>query len=196
MAHKIVAIGASLGGLHALEEILAGLPKDFPMAVAIAQHRHKASDSELVDHLQQYSLLPVVEAADKQAIVAGKVYLAPADYHLLVEPGWFALSTEAPVTYARPSIDVLFESAADAFGNRTIGVILTGASCDGTQGLAKIQAYGGIAVVQDPREAACRTMPDAAIAAVSKAKILPLLKIVPFLVALSSSYSSIFNCSS
>lgn len=196
MAYKIVAIGASLGGLHALEMILAGLPQDFPMAVAIAQHRHKSSDGELVDHLQRQSVLPVVEAADKQVIVGGKIYLAPADYHLLVEPGWFALSTEAPVTYARPSIDVLFESTADAFGDRAIGVILTGASSDGSQGLAKIQAYGGIAVVQEPKEATCRTMPDAAIAAVSGAKILPLLKIAPFLMALSSYYSCIPNCSS
>lgn len=136
--------------------------------------------------LQQQSLLPVVEAEDKQAIVPGQVYLAPADYHLLVEPGHFALSTEAPVTFARPSIDVLFESAADAYGERVIGVILTGASHDGAQGLAKIVSNGGLAIVQEPSEAV-RTMPEAAIAAVTTAKILPLSEIASLLINFCSS---------
>lgn len=150
MEFDIIVIGASLGGLHALEFILRGLPRNLPMAVAIAQHRHKSSDGKLVDFLQQQSLLPVFEAEDKQAIVPGQVYLAPADYHLLVEPGHFALSTEAPISYARPSIDVLFASAADASGKRVIGLILTGASHDGAQELAKIKANGALTIVQEP----------------------------------------------
>lgn len=187
---EILVIGTSLGGLNALKVILAGLPKKLPLAVAIAQHRHKDSDGELVTFLQQHSLLPVVEAEDKQAIVPGQVYLAPADYHLLVEVDHFALSTEAPVSYARPSIDVLFESAADAYREKVIGVILTGSNHDGSQGLAKIKAYGGLTIVQEPDSAESRIMPDAAIAAVGTARILPLPQIAPFLVNVcSSTYS-------
>ncbi|WNZ24397.1 chemotaxis protein CheB [Leptolyngbya sp. NK1-12] len=182
-AFDLIVIGASLGGLRALEVILSGLQPNCPAAIAIAQHRHRHQDANLAAFLQHESPLPLVEAEDKQAIVAGHIYLAPADYHLLIEPGHFALSTEAPVTYARPSIDVLFESAANAYAKRVIGVILTGASADGAQGLAKIEAYGGLAVVQDPSTAENRTMPNAAIAATRAAKILPLPMIAPFLVS-------------
>lgn len=195
MRFEITVIGASMGGLNALSVILAGLPKNLPVAVAIAQHRHKSSDGELVNFLQQQSLLPVFEVEDKQAIAPGQVYLAPADYHLLIEPGHFALSTEAPVTFARPSIDVLFESAADAYGDRAIGVILTGASQDGAAGLAKIKSCGGLTIVQTPETAESRTMPEAAIAAVETQQdhvptnILPLSQIAPFLVNICSSYS-------
>lgn len=184
---EIIVIGASLGGLNALKVILEGLPKNLPLVVAIAQHRHKSSKGELVDFLQRQCLLPVVEAEDKQAIVPGQVYLAPADYHLLVEKSHFALSTEAPVSYARPSIDVLFESAADAYGDGVIGVILTGSNHDGSQGLAKVKAYGGLTIVQEPETAESRIMPDAAISAVGTAKILPLPQIAPFLVNVCSS---------
>lgn len=128
-----------------------------------------------------------MEIQDKQLIRAGKVYLAPADYHLLVESGHFALSTEAPVTYARPSIDVLFETAANAYGKQVIGIILTGSSSDGARGLAKIKAWSGVALVQEPATAVSRIMPDAAIAAVPNAKILPLSKITSYLVNLCTS---------
>lgn len=183
-AFEIIVIGVSMGGLRALEVILPGLPKGLPVAVAIAQHRHRNQDGELVSYLRHQSPLPVYEAQDKQAIVAGNVYLAPADYHLLVEPGHFALSTEAPIFHARPSIDVLFESAAAAYGEQVIGVILTGASNDGANGLAKVKAYGGVAIVQDPVTAESQTMPKAAIAAVSTATVLSLPEIAPFLVRL------------
>lgn len=181
MDFKIVVIGASLGGLNALEVILAELPKNLPVAVAIAQHRHKTSDGELIRYLQEKSLLPVMEAEDKQPIISGRVFLAPADYHLLVEPGYFSLSTDAPVIFARPSIDVLFESAADVYGAQVIGIILTGASNDGATGLAKIQAYGGRVIIQKPDTAECPIMPKAAIKAVKIPTILPLAEIVPFL---------------
>lgn len=187
MEFKITVIGTSLGGLNALMVILAGLPKNLPIAIAIAQHRHKNSDRQLANFLQQQSLLPIIEVEDKQAILPGQVYLAPADYHLLVEVDHFSLSTEAPVSYARPSIDVLFESAADAYSEQAIGVILTGASVDGAIGLAKISAQGGLTIVQEPETAERRTMPDAAIAAVGEAKILPLSQIAPFLVKICSS---------
>jgi two-component system, chemotaxis family, protein-glutamate methylesterase/glutaminase len=183
MKYEIVAIGVSFGGLEALETILLGLPKNFSMAIAIAQHRHKSSDGGLIEFLQRCTLLPIYEAQDKQAIVSGQVYLAPADYHLMVDSYHFALSTEAPVISARPSIDVLFESVADAYQQQAIGVILTGSSEDGAKGLAKIKAYGGLAIVQDPATAVSHIMPDAAIAAVPDAKILPLSEIASFLVA-------------
>jgi two-component system chemotaxis response regulator CheB len=162
--------------------VLAGLPKGFSAAVAVVQHRHRVSDLSLSNFLQQYSVLPLKEAEDKESVLPGHIYLAPADYHLLVEVGSFALSTEAPVIYARPSIDVLFESAADAYAERVIGVILTGASHDGAQGLAAIKAQGGLAVVQEPTTAESATMPKAALNAVNVDKILLLSAIAPFLV--------------
>lgn len=195
--YEIIVIGTSLGGLQALEILLQGLPKTFPMPVAIVQHRHRGSDETLSLFLQRYCALPLTEVEDKEIIRPGQVYLAPADYHLLIELGWswkdeqdepknhsFALSTEAPVSYARPSIDALFESAADAFGERVIGVVLTGASHDGAQGLVKIKTHGGLAVVQEPKTAQSRIMPEAAIAAVPTAKVLRLEEIAPFLVHL------------
>lgn len=183
-ALELVVVGTSLGGLHALEVLLSRLPKSFPLSVAIVQHRYKDSDNTLNTFLQRQSVLPLKEAEDKEMIVPGRVYLAAADYHLLIEPDSFALSTEAPVSYARPSIDVLFESAADAYAEKVIGIILTGASHDGVRGLAKIKAHGGLAVVQEPATAECPTMPSAAIAAVDVDWILPLEEIVPLLVKL------------
>jgi two-component system, chemotaxis family, protein-glutamate methylesterase/glutaminase len=187
MKFELATIGVSYGGLQALEVIFSGLPPNLPIAIAIVQHRHKSSDGELIDFLQQYSLLPVMEIRDKQPIRKGKVYFAPADYHVLIDSGHFALSTEAPVTYARPSIDVLFETAADAYGKQVIGIILTGSSADGARGLAKIEACGGVAIVQEPAKAVSRIMPDAAITAVPTAKILPLLEITSYLVNLCTS---------
>ena len=213
---EIVVIGTSLGGLHALTNLLGDLPESFPLPVVIVQHRHKNSNNMLSNYLHQQISLPVTEAEDKEAIAPGRVYLAPADYHLLIEPPCyskfsvyennftglgiapvldkaeiqnrgaptFALSTEAPVCHARPSIDVLFESAADAFGEKVIGIILTGASSDGSKGLAKIKAKGGLTFVQEPDSAECRIMPAAAIAAVEVDWILPLSKIACCLVNL------------
>ncbi len=182
---ELVVVGTSLGGLSALETLLKGLPSNFPAAVAIVQHRHKDSNLGLSQFLQSCSLLPLQDAADKAAIVPGHVYLAPADYHLLIESvGRFALSTDMPVSYARPSIDVLFESAADAYGQRTIGIILTGSGGDGAQGLARIKARGGLAIVQDPETAESQMMPKAAIATTGVDWILPLADIAPRLIHL------------
>lgn len=199
MAFELVVVGTSLGGLDALNVLLTGLPKHFPASVAVVQHRHK-NENTLSFFLQQHSALPLREPEDKEVIVPGHIYLAPADYHLLVEPGSFALSTEAPVEYARPSIDVLFESAADAYAEKVIGIILTGSNQDGAQGLAKIKAHGGLAVVQEPATAFSRSMPEAALAKLSVDAIstshrvgitaarvdwiLPLSEIAPFVVNL------------
>ncbi|GAA6615423.1 chemotaxis protein CheB [Scytonema sp. NUACC26] len=190
MTFKLIAIGASLGGINALEVLLPGLPKNFSVPVAIVLHRHKdSSDDKLRVALQQYSHLAIVEPQDKEEILPGCVYLAPADYHLQVEgrnntiPNpYFSLSVDAPVTYARPSIDVLFKTAADAYADKVIGVLLTGANYDGKQGLTRIKARGGKTVVEDPSTAACATMPKAAVVAGVVDKILPLADIAPFLV--------------
>lgn len=156
----MIVIGASLGGSKALQTVLRGLPDTFPLPVAIVLHRHKDTEDLLSPFLQQASALRVDEAMDKEPIQPGRVYVAPADYHLLAEPkGYFSLSTDEPVHCARPSIDVLFESAADAFGPRVIGVVLTGSSSDGARGAAQIVSHGGRIVVQDPATAESPVMP-------------------------------------
>ncbi|HEY0736047.1 MAG TPA: chemotaxis protein CheB [Herpetosiphonaceae bacterium] len=187
MTFDLIVVGASLGGLHALESIFAALPSSFIVPLAIVQHRHRDSDDMLRLVLQRSSALPIYEAEDKQPIEPGAIYIAPADYHLLVERGSFALSTEGPVNHARPSIDVLFESAAAAYEARLLGVILTGASADGAQGLAIVKARGGCTVVQEPSSAECRVMPEAAIAATTVDHVVPLIEIVPLLTKLCQS---------
>ena len=187
MTFKIVVIGTSLGGLSALKIVLENLPADFPVPIAIVQHRHKESDNTLKQFLQQHSLLPIQEVEDKDEILPGHVYLAPADYHLLVEQGYFALSTDEPVSYARPSIDVLFESAADIYGEQVIAIILTGANQDGRQGIKKVKARGGLAIVQEPATAESSIMPEAAISAVAVDWILSLSDIAAQIVKLCHS---------
>lgn len=181
MADKIVVIGTSTGGLAALQVLLPSLPESFSWPVVIVQHRSKESGSGLCDFLQRSSRLPVGEPEDKEPIAQGRIYLAPRDYHLLIEKGNFALSTEAAVFFARPSVDVLFESAAEAYGKNIVGIILTGANGDGARGLAKIKAAGGLTVVQEPATAQAPEMPRAAIAATSIDRILPLCEIASFL---------------
>lgn len=184
MAPSVIVVGTSLGGLSALQTLLKGLPKEFPVPVIIVQHRGKEPDEALSKLLQDHCELPVGEPEDKEAIVRGRVYVAPADYHLLVEQGGLALSTEGAVNHARPSVDVLFESAADTYGNAVVGVVLTGANQDGAQGAAKIKERGGLVVVQDPATAESRAMPEGAVAVANVDKILPLTEISCFLVGL------------
>jgi two-component system chemotaxis response regulator CheB len=186
MAYEIVALGTSWGGLYALKVILGALPRSFPVPVAIVQHRSSNATTELGNVLQSYCRLRVREPDEKEAIRPGCVYLAPAGYHMLVEPGAIALSIEPPVRHARPSIDVLLESVADAYGARAIGVILTGASADGSTGLVRIKERGGLTIVEDPAQAESRIMPEAAIRVTSVDHILPLTKIAPFLIAACS----------
>lgn len=181
MAFEIVVVGASIGGLKALQELLAGLPEDFRVPVVIVQHRGKDSETGLCDFLARTSRIPISEPEDKENILQGHAYLAPRDYHLLVTDGSFALSTDSPVAFARPSVDVLFESAADEFKDRTIGVVLTGANRDGARGLAAIKSRGGLTIVEDPALATCREMPDSAIAGSEVDRIMPLKEIGPFL---------------
>lgn len=181
MNFNIVTVGTSLGGLNALSIVLGGLPRDFPLPVAVVQHRSISDSDGLPALVAERIRLPVVEVEDKQRIEAGCIYLGPANYHLLIEDNHFSLSTDQPVVSARPSIDVLFESAADRFGSGVVGLLLTGASKDGTQGLAKIKKRGGFAIVQDPSAAEASIMPASAIAVVKVDKVLPLEGIAPFL---------------
>lgn len=184
--HDIVVIGTSLGGLNALMVVLRDLPARFALPVVVVQHRAVDAPEGLGALLGTASALPVREVEDKQPIVGGCVYLAPADYHLLIDQAGFALSTEAPVWYARPSIDVLFETAADTYGSRVIGAILTGASEDGARGLARIKQSGGLALVQEPETAECRVMPEAAIAATDVDYVVPLDQIAACLARITS----------
>jgi len=185
MTYELVAIGASWGGLRALERILRDLPADFEPAIVIAQHRSaNATDSGLAGLLARHAGRAVQDAADKTAFSPGSIYLAPADYHLLVEPGHFSLSVDERVQHARPSVDVLFESVADVFRERAIGIVLTGANGDGAHGLARIKELGGVAIVQDPRSAEAQTMPAAALRAVDADAVLALDEIAAFLTGL------------
>jgi two-component system chemotaxis response regulator CheB len=147
------------------------------LPVVIVQHRSRDSELGLCEFLRQESKLPLSEPEDKERILPGHVYLAPRDYHLLIDNRSFALSTEAPVAFARPSIDVLFESAADACGTGVIGVILTGGNRDGSRGLGSIKKHGGLTIVEDPQYAACEEMPRAAIDFSEVDEVLALTKV-------------------
>lgn len=183
----MIVIGGSLGGMKALQTILRKLPGSFSQPIAVVLHRHKESDDSLIAILQNGISFEVKEVTDKDPIRAGHVYLSPSDYHLLVEPMYFSLSTDEPVQFARPSIDVLFESAADVLGEKLIGVILTGANHDGARGAAAIRRKGGIVIVQDPLTAECPVMPSAALQTVPDAFVRPAGEIAALLVELASS---------
>lgn len=161
---ELVVIGCSWGGLLALERLLVAMPDDFAVPLVVAQHRGVDSrDDLLTAALGAHTGLVVRGVDDKDPIEPGCVHLAPPDYHLLVERDGFALSTEGPVQFARPSIDVLFDSAAEVYGERLAAVVLTGANEDGAAGLRRVRERGGFTLVQDPDTAERREMPEAAI---------------------------------
>ena len=183
MSCELIAIGASWGGLRAVGDVLAGLPVPLAAAVVVAQHR--AADSvpgALIEALGRRTALPVCEAGDKDRIEGGRVYVGPPDYHLLVEDGHFELSVDEPVAFSRPSIDVLFESVADAYGDRAVGVLLTGASEDGAAGLLRLREAGARTVVQDPDDAERSEMPAAAVAVGAATHVAPLAEMARLLV--------------
>lgn len=172
---RAVAIGASAGGVEALLQLLAGLPGDYPLPVIVVLHIADDRTSLLSEVFGYRLALPVREAADKEPIEPGTVYFAPPGYHLLVEEGGtFSLSCDPRVHFSRPSIDVLMDSAADAFGPGLAGVLLTGANEDGAAGLSCVGRAGGLTVVQDPAEALAPAMPQAAIDLQSPDFVLPL----------------------
>lgn len=185
MAYSIVVIGTSWGGLAALAKLLGGLPRNFNLPVAVVQHRSKDSERLLPELLQDATELTICEMDDKDVLTPGMVHLAPANYHALIDDGSISLTVEDPVRFSRPSIDVLFTSAADTYRSGTIGVVLTGANEDGSRGLQHIVKRGGRALVQDPKTAEIPIMPAAAIKAVPSAEVLALSAIAPRLIALS-----------
>ena len=160
----VIIVGCSLGGLHALQVLLGGLTPS-PVSVVLCMHAGASSDTQMLGQLlSRAGPRPVREAREREVIAPGEIYLAPGGYHLLLErERRFALSVDPPVSYARPSIDVLFESAADVYAARAIGVILSGANRDGARGLLTLRRAGGIAVVQTPADAMAAVMPQAAL---------------------------------
>lgn len=179
---KAVVMGVSSGGLEALKILVPGLRPDLAAPVIIVQHMSAQADSYLPARLNEISGLTVKEAEDKEMLRPGVVYVAPPDYHLLAETdGSLSLSVDPKVNFSRPSVDVLFESASDAFGSELVGVILTGANHDGARGLARIKRRGGLAIVQSPKSAQSSAMPEAALESTSVDHVLPLQDIAPFL---------------
>jgi two-component system, chemotaxis family, protein-glutamate methylesterase/glutaminase len=173
----MIVIGASLGGMQAVQTVLGSLPTHFPLPVVIALHRPPDEQDLLTPLLQRVCALAVSEAIDKEPIEAGHVYVAPPDYHVLTETDCLSLSVDERVNHARPSIDVLFESAAFAHGPRAIGVILTGAGADGARGAAEIEKSGGTVLIENPDTAFRSDMPAAARAATAAALVLTLDRI-------------------
>ncbi len=186
MKYSLVVIGTSMGGLEALDAVLSALPGDYPIPVVVVYHRGPRGDEAMGALIQKRCRLPVGEVEDKEKILGGRVYVAPAGYHLLVEPSRFALSVDEPENYSRPSIDALFETAADAYGAGLAGVVLTGMSEDGAAGAARIKARGGLLVVEDPATAAHGQMPAAAVRAAKPDRVLPVGEIGSFLAGLGS----------
>ncbi len=174
--YEAVVVGVSAGGMDALPRILKPLPKDFQLPIIIVQHTHPSGDDGFfVRYLNQRCQLEVSEATNNESIEKGKVYLAPADHHLFIDKDKsIALSTTNRVNHSRPSIDVLFHSAADVYQSGVIGIILTGATADGAKGMKSIDDNGGITIAQDPQTAKSAVMPNAAIEACEIDYILPL----------------------
>ena len=185
MTYRAVVIGFSAGGLNAVKVVLPALPMAFPAAVIIVRHVAEQTECDLPRLLRDRCLLPLRPAEEKELIHPGVVYVAPPGYHLLVESDRsFSLSVDEPVNYSRPSIDVLFETAAEAYGSELIGVVLTGANRDGSAGLKRIKELGGCAVVQDPATAEAELMPESAIEAAAVDHIVDIMEIGPLLAEL------------
>lgn len=164
MPCKAIVIGSSAGGLQALKTIISGLSARFDTPVIVTQHLSSSSDNYLVYFLNQFTHLTVKEADEKETISHGHVYIAPPNFHLLIEEDFtLSLNVEEKVNFARPSIDVLFETAAEAYKNQLIGIILTGANHDGAKGIARIKQKGGYTIAQNPDTAESAAMPRAAI---------------------------------
>lgn len=164
LTYQAVVIGASSGGLDALKRLVPALPADFPCSVLIVQHISPLSENYLTVILDKISRIKVKEADEKEPILPGTAYVAPPDYHMLVEINkTLSFSVEDKVNYARPSIDILFQTAADAYQEHLVAILLTGANADGSEGMDYIRKKGGFTIVQDPSEAESPFMPQAAI---------------------------------
>ena len=186
---KAIAIGASAGGINALLQILTPLPANFRLPIIVVVHVPNNRDSKLADVFQHHLSMVVQQARDKEWVKPGTVYFAGSGCHLSVEKNFsFSLSGEDPESYARPSIDILMQSAADAYGKSLAGVVLTGANHDGAAGLASIEAAGGLCIVQNPVEAEVAIMPQAAISLCNSSLVLKLNEIHHLLRKLENNY--------
>lgn len=184
--YKAAVIGTSSGGMAALKAILPLLPATFALPVIVVQHVGANADNYWVEVMNEMCALHVKEADEKEPVTAGYIYVAPPNYHLLVETDrTLSLSVDEKVNFARPSIDVLFESAALAYKEQLIGIVLTGANHDGAKGLKKIKEKGGLAIVQDPASADSAYMPSAAAAAAQPDYIVPVKDIAPLLIKIT-----------
>ena len=183
MKYEAIVIGVSSGGMNAMQVMFSILPKDFNTPIIIVQHIGARSDNQLIKILNDKSNLQIKEADEKEKIENGKVYIAPPNYHLMIERDkTLSLTIDERVNYARPSIDILFESAAEAYRDKLIGVILTGSNSDGTVGFKKINEYEGLTIAQDPKTAESAYMPASAIAAIKPDYILSLEDIIKLLI--------------
>lgn len=183
MNYEAIVIGVSAGGMKAMKVIFSLLPKDFNIPIIIVQHLSSRSENQWIKLLNDKSNLFIKEADEKEIIEQGIVYIAPPNYHLLIETNkTFSLTIDEYVNFARPSIDVLFESAAEAYKNKLIGVVLTGSNNDGTKGIKRIQECGGLVIIQNPETAESAYMPASAIAAVHPDYILSLEDIIKLLI--------------
>lgn len=186
MVISAIVMGTSAGGLKALTAIFEGLPADFSAPIVVVQHRARQDLNLLESLLQAKCRLRVKQADEKELLDAGTIYIAPPDYHLLVERDrTLSLSTDPPVHFSRPSIDVLFESAAAAFGRQLLAVLLTGASQDGARGVATIARHGGVVIAQNPQSAAFPFMPQSAIDTGKVHHVMDLKQIQQFLLRLN-----------
>jgi two-component system, chemotaxis family, protein-glutamate methylesterase/glutaminase len=185
MPFELIVVGGSWGGMRAIASVLEALPADYDLPIVVAQHRPPGTKDDLLEQvLSRSSQLEIVAPSDKEPLMPGKVYIAPPDYHAIVEPGHLSLNVDERVQFARPSIDVLFESAADSYGERVVGVLLTGVNEDGAAGLARIAAAGGFTVAQNPATAERPEMPAAAVGRGAARRVLDLEQIGPFLAGL------------
>ncbi len=185
--YRAIVIGASAGALNALKTVLVPLPPDFPIPLIIVVHvSPERTENYMIEHLNDSCSLNVKEADEKEPVKPGNVYVAPSDYHLLLEAdGTLSMSVDEKVNYSRPSIDVLFESAAESYSSELIGIILTGANSDGAEGVKAIKENGGLTIVQNPDTAESNYMPLAAIKACEADYILPLPEITELLISLA-----------
>jgi two-component system, chemotaxis family, protein-glutamate methylesterase/glutaminase len=180
--YKAVMIGGSAGSFQIVASILGALPKNFDLPVFLCLHRLKHVRTGFVEALLLKSSIPVVEPYDKETIKPGRAYLAPANYHMFIELGnRFALSTEEPINHSRPSIDLSFITAAQAYRNKLVGVILSGANKDGAYGLKKVADLGGLTIVQDPADCEVKTMTESALQLTKANHVFSADKIASFL---------------
>ncbi|MDP1726057.1 MAG: chemotaxis protein CheB [Bacteroidota bacterium] len=186
MKYEAIVMGVSSGGLNAMKILFSLLPVNFGVPIILVQHISARSDNQWINLLNGKTNLHIKEADEKEKIETGNIYVAPANYHLMIEKNkTFSLTIDERVNFARPSIDVMFESAAETYRDKLIGVVLTGSNNDGTKGIKRIQEYGGLTIVQDPQTAESPYMPASAIAAIKPDYILPLEDIIKLLLKIT-----------